>query len=105
VLIRAAKADDAREPKLLAALRASLPAIERCYQGELLRTPTLGGTLDLKLRITALGAIDLAAPQDESTLASAEVAGCALRTIRSVTVGQGRNTANGAASLDFFVAR
>jgi hypothetical protein len=103
VLLEIATVDDARDREVASALRARLPAIERCYAAELATSPRLTGRLNVKLRLTPEGTIDLALPQEDSTLQSAAVAGCAADEIRKIAVDAGAASATGGASFELFV--
>jgi hypothetical protein len=104
VLLEIARVDDSREGQVIAALRARLPAIEHCYTSDLAKSPGLAGRLNVKLRVTPKGTIDLALPQEDSTLQSAAVAACAAAEIRKIAVDAGP-TATGGAALEFFVVK
>ena len=78
-------ADQVRE-----ALRASWPAVERCYASELAKHPDLGGRLELRFRARGTGEVVEVAEEGESRFADVDVTRCVLGVYRSARLPAGR---------------
>ncbi len=62
-------------------IRARLRAIQRCYENELRRNPTLAGKVTVQFTIVERGTVS-AARASENTTGSPAVANCVVRTVR-----------------------
>ena len=72
------------------ALRASWPAVERCYASELTKHPDLGGRLELRFRARGSGEIVEVAEEGERRFADVDVTRCVLGVYRAARLPLGR---------------
>jgi hypothetical protein len=76
--------------ELREALRASWPAVEQCYAGELAKHPDAGGRMELRFRAKSNGEIVEVAEESERRFPAIDVTRCVLGTYRTAKLSAAR---------------